>query len=295
MAVEAKVVIPINTSLGEGALWHAQQQVLYWVDIMGKRVYRFDPATGENRAYETPSPVGTVVVRESGGLVIAIETGFAHLDEQTGKIAMLADVEADMTNTRFNDGKCDTAGRFWAGSIPYRYADDGPIASLYRMNADLSVHPIRHEVGCSNGIVWTSDRRTMYYIDSFLKRVDVYDYDHATGDVANPRVAFEVAPEYGTPDGMTIDADDRLWIAMYGGSGVVCFDPATGQEVSRVHCPGSPRTTSCAFGGRDLKTLYITSATEGMSDDEKAKLPNAGALFAAEVDAVGAESFTFAG
>lgn len=296
MTIEATIAIKVdNTYLGEGALWYAPRQVLYWVDIMRPCVYRYDPATGENKTYPMPSPVGTVVVRESGGLVVALETGFAHLDETTGDVTMLTPVEADLKGTRFNDGKCDPGGRFWAGSIPYNYAADGAIASLYRMDHDLSVHRMRENVGCSNGIVWTADRRTMYYIDSFLKRVDAYGYDNATGAVSNQRVAFEVDKTLGTPDGMSIDVEDKLWIALYNGSGVCRFDPATGEVLERVHCPGSPRTTSCAFGGANLTTLYITSATEGMDEKQKADFPDAGALYVAEVGVQGTEAFTFCG
>ena len=287
-----EILLKNAAALGEGAVWDSEKQVLYWVDIMGCKVYIYDPQTGENKGFDTPSHVGTVVTRESGGLMLALTEGFAALDTDSGQVEYLQKVEGEYPDNRFNDGKCDPAGRFWAGTMPYKGGDGG---SLYRLDTDGSVHHQFGGVGCSNGLVWTSDNSTFYYIDTHKRRVDAFDYELATGAISNRRTAFECDPEKGFPDGCTIDEEDMIWIAFWGGGRVGRYNPATGECLENIEIPGAKQITSCAFGGANLNELYITSASEGLSDEKMIEQENAGSLFRHQVSVKGVKAPAFKG
>jgi sugar lactone lactonase YvrE len=224
--------------------------------------------------------------------MLALHHGFAGLDLETGQVEIVADPEKHLPGNRFNDGKCDPAGRFWAGTL----ALDGTpeVASLYRLDADLSVRKMLGEVTCSNGIVWTRDSQTMYYIDTGLRRIDAFDYDHKTGDISGRRTAFEVPPEMGYPDGSTLDSEGMLWVALWQGSAVSRWNPETGELLQTISVP-APNVTSCALGGASLNELYITTARNGMSEEAIESNPLAGGLFRARVDVPGLPAFEFAG
>lgn len=292
MSRELSVVVDIRAQVGEGALWDEKAQVLYWVDILSNALYVYDPATGENRHYDIGQHVGTVVLRESGGVALALADGFAFYDLESGELEMLADPESHLPNNRFNDGKCDPGGRFWAGTMAYN--EQKVQGSLYRLDPDRSVHKMLENVGISNGIVWSHDKSTMYFIDSTAFTVRAFDYDNASGDISNERVIVTVPQEMGLPDGMAIDADGNLWVAHFNGSRVRCWDPHTGQVIDEIVLPAT-QITSCAFGGPDLETLYITSAAVGLDGDALAQQPKAGSLFAVKPGVKGARTYRFAG
>jgi len=192
---------------------------------------------------------------------------------------------------RYNDGKCDPAGRLWVGSMgmepPNRYK-----ASLYRLDQDLSITRILDSITVSNGICWSLDKTKMYYIDTPTGKVKVFDYDDQTGGISNGRTAVEIPDGMGGPDGMTIDSEGHLWVCLWGGSCVGCFDPETGELLKRINIPAK-NITSCAFGGKDLQTLFVTSANTGMSPEDAEKYPHAGGLFAVEMDVKGVPTFFF--
>src|SRR4051812_36894481 len=195
---------------GEGPLWHRDR--LLYVDIEGHKVLSFESVSGHEKVWDVGERVGTVVARKKGGLVIAGENGFSFLDEGSGKVTPIADPEADVSTNRFNDGKCDPAGRFWAGTMhlgPNRTAS----GSLYVLHTDLRVEKKYGPVTVSNGLVWTKNGRTMFYIDTPRKNVIAFDFDAATGGISNERIAFITTQYAGVPDGMTIDSEDRLWVA----------------------------------------------------------------------------------
>jgi sugar lactone lactonase YvrE len=283
-SVTAEVVFPSPCKLGEGSLWDVEQQVLYWVDIVDNKVCMFDPKNRSNLAFDVGESVGTVVVAHSEKLVLALRTGFAWLDRTTGRVTRIHDPEADLADTRFNDGKCDPQGRFWAGTM----VEAGPRerAALYCLGPDLSVNKHLDGVTVSNGLVWSRDGRTFYYIDTPTHRVDRFDFDGASGTLGQRQMAVQVARELGAPDGMAIDENDRLWIALFGGSRVICVDPCSGRIEFEVKVPAT-NVTSCAFGGRQLDDLYITTARVGLSPERLAAEPLAGSLFRAKVPARG--------
>jgi sugar lactone lactonase YvrE len=238
---------------GEGPIWWGN--ALYYVDIEGHQVHRFDPATGSEKSWNVGQRVGTVVPRESGGLVIAGDHGLLFLDEETGALTPLADPEPDKPDNRFNDGKCSPDGRFFAGTISLvKKTGD---ARLYRLDPDLTLHEAFGPVTNSNGIAWSADGYTVYYIDTPRKEVLAFSYEPG-GQLRDMRSVISTAHHEASPDGMTLDAQGNLWIAFCHGACVACFDPRTGQELRCIDLP-CLETTACAFGGPDLADLYVTT------------------------------------
>jgi len=233
--------------------------------------------------------VGAVAVRASGGLVMAATDGFRSLAAD-GSQTVLAEVEADDPSMRMNDGKCDRHGRFWAGTMAYDEAAPAGLGKLYRLDPDLSVRAMVDGVSISNGIDWSPDDRLMYYIDSPTRQVDVFDFDLDDGAITNRRTLIQVDASVGFPDGMTVDANGDLWVAVWGGSRVVHYAP-DGSERGVVRFPVS-QTSSCAFGGADARDLYVTSAARGISKDAE---PEAGSLFRARPGAMGQAPNSFWG
>lgn len=248
---------------GEGPIWW--QGALYYVDIEGKRVHRFDPADGSEQSWDVGQRVGTVVPRESGGLVIAGDHGLSFLDPETGTLTPIADPEADKPDNRFNDGKCSPDGRFFAGTISL--AKKTGDAKLYRLDPDLTLHEAFGPVTNSNGLAWSADGKTVYYIDTPRREVLAFDYED--GHLRNLRSAFSTGHIEASPDGMTIDANGNLWIAFCHGGCVSCFDPANGNELHRVSIP-CLETTACAFGGPDLADLFVTTGVHKTAKEEHA-------------------------
>ena len=250
---EPEVVVENRTVVGEGSLWDSDAQVLYWVDILNHELYLYDPSTGVNRTIETLQPVGTVVPRARGGAILALQNGFASLDLETENISFIADPERQIRGNRFNDGKCDPAGRLWAGTMEF---DGEPNqGALYCLDVDQQVTKKLAPVSVSNGIVWTADSLRMFYIDTGLNNVRAFDYDAVSGDISNERVVVENQGE-GHFDGMSIDAEGMLWIALFGGWGVSRYNPETGQLLQELKLPVE-QVTSCALGGKTSPTFTL--------------------------------------
>jgi len=285
MAIKAELIGEYRAQWGEGPIWHEER--LLYVDIEGHRVVEFDPGSGQEKVIEAGERVGTVVPRAKGGLVIAGDHGFSFLDE-AGTVERIADPEPDKKpDNRFNDGKCDPAGRFWAGTIStVKKTGD---AALYMLDSEGAVHLKYPQVTNSNGLCWSEDARTFFYIDTPTRKVRAFDFDNATGEIANERVAIDTGHIDSSPDGMAIDVNGNLWIAFCRGSAVRCFDPASGKELEEIPLPVSG-VTACAFGGPELKSLYIT--TGQFPGVEEA---HAGRLFVAEPGVAGRPSFAYAG
>ncbi|MCW5912641.1 MAG: SMP-30/gluconolactonase/LRE family protein [Cyclobacteriaceae bacterium] len=275
--------------LGEGAIWHPTENKLYWVDIEGKQLHIYDPSTKSNRSFLVGARIGTVVPVQKGGVLVALQTGIHKLDMGSGRLSFVVNPLPDSA-MRFNDGKCDPSGRFWVGTLALDARKKA--ASLYRMDADNKVHTMLDSVTISNGIVWTADRKTMYYNDTPTLTVQAFDYDDSTGKISNRRIAVKIPPGMGVPDGMTIDAEGKLWIALWGGYAVGRFDPATGQLLRKITVP-APHVTSCAFGGKNLETLYITTARAWVQPDKLAAFPLSGSLFSVKPGVKGVPASLF--
>lgn len=291
--VHMSTLTPITetrAALGEGAIWHNDR--LYWIDVVGQRIYTYEPKSETERFIQLDSMIGTVVPRAKGGLVAALQTGFAFVDENSGQVTPIADPEKDIPENRFNDGKCDPTGRLWAGTMAL--TGDKPSGALYSLETDGSVSKKLEGITISNGICWSLDAKTMYYIDSPTRQVVAFDYDRDSGAITNQRVVVEIEDPGAVPDGMTIDERGYLWIALWGGSAVVCHDPETGQRYDTVELPTS-LITSCAFGGENLEDLYITCARTDLSEEELKAQPYAGGLFRTKVGVKGVPSFAYQG
>lgn len=289
--MKAELVYDARARLGEGALWHEGR--LLWVDIEGCTVNRFDPMSGRNESWHLGQRAGTVVPRASGGLVVGAHHGIGFLDTGDGAFRIFVDPEGGRGELRMNDGKCDPRGRLFAGTMGL--TKPRVAGSLFRIDAEHRVTRVLTGTGTSNGLAWSHDGRTMYYIDTPTMRVDAFDYDAGTGEMTNRRPAVTFPSDQpGRPDGMTIDADGNLWVALFDGWGVVCCDPRAGKILEKIDVPAS-RTTSCAFGGPDLGDLYITCAREGLDAAGLEREPHAGGLFVVRPGVRGVPAFTFAG
>lgn len=277
MTGEPEVLLDAEAMLGEGPCWDAKTGELIWVDIPRQMVHWYDPAARRDRSFDVGRAVAAVAPAESGGLVLGTADGFWLLRD--GALTKVADVEADQPDTRMNDAKCDAAGRFWAGTIALDLHAGG--GSLYRMDADRTVTRVLGGLHIPNGMGWSPDNRTMYFIDSFAYCVFAYDFDAGPGTLSNPRRFIEIPEAEGLADGMTVDAEGYVWVALFGGWALRRYAP-DGTLDREIRLPVS-QVTSCAFGGEDYTDLYITSATNTatgtLSPEQRAAQPHAGALF----------------
>lgn len=272
--------------LGESPVWDERHGTLFRVDAVEGAVLALDVSTGQERRFDLGCHVGSLATRDDDlGLIVAVQSGFAALDTVSGRLTPLASVRTG-GSLRMNDGKCDPQGRFLAGTM---HRDARPdCGSLFRYDPPDTAVPLIEQVGISNGLAWDSLGTTLYYIDSLLGRVDRLRYDGASGDVFDRRPAFDLGQYPGMPDGMTIDAEDCLWIAFWRGGAVRRFDPA-GRLLAEILFPVT-RTTSCCLGGKDLSDLYVTTARRSLRDAAMDDNPLAGSVFCCSVGVPGLPS-----
>jgi sugar lactone lactonase YvrE len=286
----ADIAVAAGCEVGEGPVWDAGRQRLLWVDIPAGVVHSLDPATAARSQFSTGSEVGAVGLAAHGRLVLALEDGFARCDADGQHLERLPSPQTDTDTVRFNDGKPDPWGGFCAGTMQRDEGDDG-LGSLYRLAPDGTVTELVPGVSLSNGLDWSSDRSTFYYVDSPSGWIEQFDTDPQTGALSGRR-RFAAVPD-GLPDGLTIDAEGCVWIAVWGASEVRRFRPdgtldtVVRLPVSQVSCPG--------FGGPDLATLYITTARQDFTPAQLAAEPHAGDVFACTPGVTGRLPNQFAG
>ena len=242
----AKCLHRADAILAEGPVWDAVRQRLWWVDIEGRGVHCLDPAADDDRVWTVADRIGFALPTKGTDLVIGTERGLARFAPECGTLTPFANPERAISGNRFNDAKCDAAGRLWAGTMAV--SEESGRGSLYRVDAALRVQRIVENVSISNGLAWSLDGRTMFYIDSPTRRVDAFDFDPASGAVANRRAVIEVAD--GFPDGMCIDGEGNLWVALWGGSGVACFDPRSGARLAKIEVPVKAVTSTASAATR---------------------------------------------
>jgi len=274
--------------LGEGPVWVEREQALYWVDIQSSKVFRLHD--GDVRHWQTPMRVCSLAPRAKGGFVAGTEDGIFFVDLDSGRFEPIADPEADRPGNRFNDGKVDRAGRFWAGTMDDQEREAA--GTLYRLDADLRCLAIDDGYRITNGPAFSPDGRRMYHSDTARQVTYVFDVDEA-GNAANRREFARFTVADGFPDGMTIDAEGCLWIAFWGGWCLRRYSPDA-ELLQKLELPAG-QITSCAFGGEGLRTLFITSARRGLKGTELARQPFSGGLFAAQVGVAGIAEVPFAG
>ncbi|KAI4889783.1 hypothetical protein NFI96_030810 [Prochilodus magdalenae] len=280
-SIKVECVVKDHCEIGEGPVWEEKDATLLYVDITGKKLSRWNSLTNQIESMPTENCVGCAVPRKSGGYVIGEGTRFAAVDWQKRSITTIAEVDKDKSNTRFNDGKVDPAGRLFAGTMgleDYPGNLERKQGSLYTLHADHSVVKHFGQVDISNGLEWSLDHRFFYYIDSLGYKVEVFDYDIQTGGISNRRTLYQLEKDECIPDGMCIDIEGKLWMACFSGGRVLRIDPETGTRLQTVKFP-VVNTTSCCFGGKDYSDLYVTSAHFGLDKAARAQQPEAGCIF----------------
>ena len=282
LSLRPDCVVEIRALLGEGPIWSTRDAALYWVDILTPAVHCYQPATHSNTETRLGVMVSAALPKASGGLLLASPGGLLAFDPQTRRTSLVAHPEADRPGNRYNDGKCDRMGRLWIGSMDMGAAPNR--GNLVRVDPDGRWKKMDGGFTVSNGLGWSPDSRAMYFTDSFRRTVYQYDFDLRSGDIANRRALIVLGPGEGTPDGLTVDDEGCLWVAVWDAWCVLRFSPA-GQEIQRVRLP-VPRPTSCCFGGSNLETLYITSAAVRLSQQALDAAPLSGSVFALELPGV---------
>ena len=294
--MEIEVINEAGATLGEGPAWDTKTQMLYWVDILEKRVhYHRDD---ENGFMQLDAMPGCLAPCKDGTLILALSAVSEELDKErncftslnpaTTKVTTLALVTEPTTN-RFNDGKCDPAGRFLAGTM--NMDEKTPSGGLYSLKGE-SVTCLLNGIRISNGLAWSPDYKTFYHIDTPTREVKAFDYDLSTGQIANSRVVISVPKEFGWPDGMTSDTEGNLWIAMWGGAQVTRWSPANGELLEQIPLPAK-NVTSCVFGGENLNELYITSARVGLDHADITAYRHSGSLMRVQTRVQGMPTFEF--
>lgn len=287
---DVQVAYKAEATTGEGSIWHPERQSLFWVDIEGKRLYEFLPKEKRCNTWDFGGMVSTVVPESKNTVIVALQNEIVQLNVENGVRKTVAPINDKHGKNRCNDGKCDPSGRLWVGTMGFG-APRGA-ASLFCVEPNGTVTTKIDSVTISNGIVWTADKQYMYYVDTPTGQVARYKYNDVTGDISFDGIAVQIPGEYGAPDGMTIDADGNLWIAHWGGYGVYCWNPDTGKLLQKIDVP-APNVASCAFGGKNLDVLYITTARAGLSADALEKYPLSGSLFVCKPGAKGVKTQYF--
>ncbi|MBI3453442.1 MAG: SMP-30/gluconolactonase/LRE family protein [Rhodospirillales bacterium] len=281
---------PLGALLGEGPVWDPGEGALYFVDIKRPAVHRYHPQSNNRQSWPMSEPIGCIARRRRGGFVAGFKSGFAFVDLAQATIEPIGDPEPERPNNRFNDGKCDAQGRFWAGTMDDR--ERSPTGWLYRLDPDLSWRRMDGGYVCTNGPAFSPDGRRMYHTDTIGRTV--YAFDLSPDGVPSGKRAFVTfAAADGYPDGMTADAEGFVWICHWGGWRLTRFAP-DGSVERTVDMPAA-QVTSCAFGGAALDTLYITTAAIGLDNAARRAQPLAGGLFALRPGVRGLAAPAFAG
>ena len=290
MSAAIEVLVNDRAAHAESPLWSTAEDALYWVDTRLTRIYRLEIGSGRRDVWNAPSRLGAIGLRR-GGLIVAMKSGISFLDMKTGTFEHVVDIEPEATAARIGDAKMDRAGRFWFVS-----QDDfgrTPTGTMYRIAADRAVSAHDRAYQIPNGLTWSPDDRRMYAADARFGRIDAYDFDAATGTVANRRMFAEIPADAGTPDGATVDSQGYVWSARNGGGCVVRYAPDG--TLDRTVVVPATHVTNVMFGGLDLRTLYITTGWAGLSSEEFWAQPLAGAVLTVRVDVPGIPEPLFGG
>jgi sugar lactone lactonase YvrE len=284
-------VLDARASLGECPLWSIEERSLYWVDINAPSLNRFDPASGRNVVMPMPASIGSFAFRATGGFVVALRDGIWLADAQGRPTRKVVAAPYETLRHRFNDGRCDPQGRFVVGSMNENR--DVADAALYRLDAAGTLTQLLDGLMISNGLAWSPDGRTMYHADTPVRTVRAYAYEAGAAPPSNGRVFAKWDGETERPDGGAVDSAGNYWSAFYRGGQVLQISPL-GDVIARYPVPAMC-PTMCAFGGEDLRTLYVTSARQQRESDELARLPQSGGIFAMRVDTPGLPEARFLG
>jgi sugar lactone lactonase YvrE len=283
--MQTELILDAKATLGESPAWDSKTQTLYWLDILEKRIY------ADTRILaELDDLIGCLAPCKNGNLILGTRSTIVDFKPDSSQQTILAALgDAERATNRINDGKCDPAGRFLTGSMDINEKD--PTGTVYSFDGK-QVIPLLSGVTISNGLAWSPDHKTFYYIDTPTREVKAFDYDLASGQISNPRAAIHIPESLGWPDGMTSDTDGNLWIAIWGGAQITKWNPGTGKLLEQIPVPAL-QTSSCVFGGEDRNELYVTSARKGMNEADLKKYPLSGGLFKVITNVAGMPTFEF--
>ncbi|NLY90518.1 MAG: SMP-30/gluconolactonase/LRE family protein [Firmicutes bacterium] len=291
MKTQVELVVDSKTMLGGNPCWDQENQTFYWVDLMGSKVYTYQPETGTRHWLEVNQHVGAFIPRQGGGAVIALQSGLYLLDPQTKEVAPVYTPDPSLGESRFVSGKCDLTGRFWTGTSDLFHQK--PWGTLYCMEQDFTVRPVLVNATLPWGLGWSPDYHVMYFADTPTREIVAFDFLPETGVLNNKRTIISFPEGVGLPAGLAVDAEGKLWVAHWQGGRVTRWDPATGALLATVTLPVS-LVSACQFGGRDLNELYITTARYPLSPKELARQPLAGGVFRFRPEVNGLPSPKFA-
>ena len=270
--------------LGESPYWHAARKSFFWVDIEKGELYEFQVTFKKTTKRKFNQRLSLVIEGQGEYLILALDRKIARYDLETEKLSWLTEVEEDQSLHRFNDGACDADGRLWIGTMSTKFTPES--GALYKITAEMNPEKMLNKITISNGMAWTSNNETFYYIDSPTQEVRAYQFDLGTGEINFDRTVIRVPKEWGTPDGMSMDQEGKLWVAHYGGFGVYCWDPENGELLKKIVLP-APNVTSCVFGGENLDYLFITTARENLTEAQLQAYPQSGDVFLVKTNTQG--------
>jgi len=270
--------------LGESPYWHAARKSFFWVDIEKGELYEFQVTFKKTTKRKFNQRLSLVIEGQGEYLILALDRKIARYDLETEKLSWLTEVEEDQSLHRFNDGACDADGRLWIGTMSTKFTPES--GALYKITAEMNPEKMLNKITISNGMAWTSNNETFYYIDSPTQEVRAYQFDLGTGEINFDRTVIRVPKEWGTPDGMSMDQEGKLWVAHYGGFGVYCWDPENGELLKKIVLP-APNVTSCVFGGENLDHLFITTARENLTEAQLQAYPQSGDVFLVKTNTQG--------
>jgi sugar lactone lactonase YvrE len=282
----ASVLYPAQCYLGEGPFWHAERKSCFWVDIENRKFYEYKWQEKEVQCRSLDFRVSLIVKSKDNNLILGLEGGLARYDLIQEKLVWLMDIEKEFEKHRCNDGQVDSRGRLWLGTL-HRDLNQGA-GSLYCVDENMNIHKKLSHLTISNGIAWSTDNRRMYFIDSPTNKVQAFLFDESSGQINYQEDALFISPGMGSPDGMAIDEEGMLWIAHWGGFAVWRWNPFTGKPISKIELP-VPNITSCAFVGKDLDHLLITTARQDLSPEDLKKYPKSGDVFILKIPVRGRE------
>ena len=280
----ASLLIDAKCTLGEGPVWDRRKQSLFWVDIEGRKLHRHQPNIQKNTEWSFDGMLGAAIPMENEHMLLALESGLASFDCESEKLTELRVLENTNEKLRFNDGKVGPNGNFWIGTMDKGGAPKA--GNFYCVDSKLKSTLQIADTHISNGMAWSADKKTFYYIDSPTFEVRAFDFEKENGSISNGKAVIKVLGDYGSPDGMSIDSEGMLWVAHWGGHCVRRWNPDTGKVLQKIEV-NAPHVTSCCFGGKDLKTLYITTARSGLTEAQLKEFPKSGGLFVFETEVKG--------
>jgi sugar lactone lactonase YvrE len=288
--IKASLLYTSNCILGEGAYWHEKRQSFFWVDIEGRKVFEINWISKQISKWDVPGRVSLVMEGTKQKMLIALQGGLAWLNLTNGDVDWLMDLEQSIPDNRTNDGACDAKGRLWLGTMELTCKKEA--GHLYCIDKKLQPQPKINKVSISNGIAWTADNKKMYHTDTATGLIKEYNYDLNSGIIHFEKIAISVPQEMGAPDGICIDEEGMLWVAHWGGFGVYRWNPHTGELIEKIEL-SVPQVTSCAFGGSNMQYLFITTAKDGLSEEDFKKYPGSGNVYIAKPGAKGSVKHAF--